>query len=146
MKQVSAGDESQLFAAGRLEKKLDRALRLACLEQGCGEVRSSLRRVEAAFALAEVDAFLCSGECEVHVPAPQGGGRAADQGPAQRVRVAQQTSRLDSGVEQLRRLGQLPPLAQQAAERRNQEEIELPLAGGADHDQGASGVGLAGGI
>ena len=97
------------------------------LEQGGGEVCGSLRRVEAARRRpAEIDALLRGGECEVHVPAPQRGGRAAKQRPPQRVRVAQQPRRLDAAVEQLAPTRPASPLAQQPAERRDQERGRAP--------------------
>jgi hypothetical protein len=96
--------------------------------------------------LAEIGALLGSCERELHVAAPQGGGRAAHQVPNERVRVAQQAGCLDAPFEQLARLDQLPALAQEPAEGCGQQQEELSLAGRARHRQRASCVCLALGV
>ena len=103
--------------------------------------------MEAAVGiLAQIGAFLGGGKRELHVAHPERGGRAAHEGPDERVRVAQQAGGLDASVEQLSGLGQLAALAPDSAQRRNQEEEELALAGSACQGQRAIGVRVGLGV
>src|SRR5438094_1323590 len=95
------GDQHQVLAAGGPKEQLRRTLRLPGLEECTGQIHGRLGRVEALVEIwVQVEGLLRRGERELHVPRVQRCRGAAEEGPDQSVRVAQQARRLDATLEQ----------------------------------------------